>query len=202
MQLVTLSLSKGPVTITRMSGIIPPGKPGSGKPRRLPYSVANFEQILEEDYYLVDKTGFIRELENYRVPVFLRPRRFGKTLWCSTLECYYDIRRKEKFEELFGHLDIGRKPTAERNSYMVLRLNFSTVQVSMDMAKLERNFASDCRISLESFLRLQRHKARRHHRSSGRRRGPAAALQGRHPFDLSPVRDPLRGLRGGGEHRV
>ncbi|MEI6385558.1 MAG: AAA family ATPase [Spirochaetota bacterium] len=137
-----------------MSGIIPPGKPGSGKPRRLPYSVANFEQILEEDYYLVDKTAFIRELENYRVPVFLRPRRFGKTLWCSTLECYYDIRRKEKFEELFGHLDIGRKPTDERNSYMVLRLNFSTVQVSMDMAKLERNFASDCRISLESFLRL------------------------------------------------
>ncbi|MEI6387410.1 MAG: AAA family ATPase [Spirochaetota bacterium] len=52
------------------------------------------------------------------------------------LDCYYDIRRKEKFEELFGHLDIGRNPTGERNSYMVLRLNFSTVQVSQDMARL------------------------------------------------------------------
>lgn len=125
-------------------------------PKKLPYAVANFEEIREEGYSLVDKTAYIRELENFRVPVFLRPRRFGKTLWCSTLECYYDIQRKERFQELFGDLDIGKNPTPSRNSYMVLRLNFSKVQVSEKISELERNFSGICNLALDSFLECYR----------------------------------------------
>ncbi len=124
-------------------------------PKKLPYAVANFEQIREEGYSLVDKTAYIRELENFQVPVFLRPRRFGKTLWCSTLECYYDIQRKDRFQELFGDLEIGQNPTPSRNSYMVLRLNFSKVQVSEKISELERNFKDvilgDLRVFLDQY---------------------------------------------------
>ena len=96
---------------------------------RIPYAVGNFEEIIEEGYYFVDKTAYLRQLECYKVPVFLRPRRFGKSLWCSVLECYYDVNRRERFEELFGGLDIGREPTPERNSYLVMRFNFSKIEV-------------------------------------------------------------------------
>ena len=83
--------------------------------RRIPYAVANYEEIVRDRYHFVDKTAFIRDLEQYKAPVFLRPRRFGKSLWCSILECYYDVRRAERFEELFGKTAIGREPTAARN---------------------------------------------------------------------------------------
>ena len=82
---------------------------------RIPYAVANFEELIDGGYYYVDKTAYLRELESYKVPVFLRPRRFGKSLWCSLLECYYDVNRCARFEQLFGELNIGRAPTAERN---------------------------------------------------------------------------------------
>jgi hypothetical protein len=121
-------------------------------PRKLPYAVSNFEELREEGYFYIDKTAFIRELEWYEVPVFLRPRRFGKTLWCSTLECYYDVLRKPKFQALFGDLHIGKNPTGNQNSYMVLRLNFSVVQVSFDMAQLDRNFSESCLGAIQSFL--------------------------------------------------
>ncbi len=82
--------------------------------RRIPYAVGNFEEIVERGYYFVDKTAYLRQLEGYKVPVFLRPRRFGKTLWCSLLECYYDVNRRDRFDDLFGNLDMGasRHPSA------------------------------------------------------------------------------------------
>ena len=95
------------------------------RPKRIPYGIANYEQIVYDNYFFVDKTEYIRTLENYTKPVFLRPRRFGKTLLCSILECYYDVKRKDTFETLFGHTDIGKNPTGEQNSYLVLRFNFS-----------------------------------------------------------------------------
>jgi hypothetical protein len=120
---------------------------------KLPYAVSNFEALHEEGYFFVDKTAYIRELENFKVPVFLRPRRFGKTLWCSTLECYYDILRKDRFQELFGHLQIGQNPTGNQNRFMVMRLNFSLVQVSEAMTELERNFRDICHTAMSAFLK-------------------------------------------------
>ena len=111
-----------------------------GMKRRIPYAVANYEEIVRDHYYFVDKTRFIREIEQYKIPVFLRPRRFGKSLWCSILECYYDINRKERFEELFGKTDIGRNPTAARNSQLVMRFDLSQVEVKPDLAFIEHSF--------------------------------------------------------------
>ena len=108
--------------------------------KKIPYAVGSYEQIQEQGYYYVDKTRYMATLENWQVPVFLRPRRFGKSLWCSTLECYYDINRKDKFSSLFGNTWIGQNPTPLQNSFMVLRLNFSEVSVTPDMAVIEENF--------------------------------------------------------------
>ena len=120
--------------------------------KKIPYAVGSFEQIQEQGYYYVDKTRYIATLENWQVPVFLRPRRFGKSLWCSTLECYYDIKRKDKFSSLFGNTWIGQNPTPLKNSFMVLRLNFSEVSVRPDIAFIERSFNNTQGASFDFFL--------------------------------------------------
>ena len=111
--------------------------------RRIPYGIGNWAKLVRDDaYFYVDHTEYIRELEKFETPVFLRPRRFGKTMWCSILECYYDVSRKDDFGWLFGKTEIGRNPTDLRNSYLVLRLNFSLVEVGAegDLAAIERSF--------------------------------------------------------------
>ena len=74
--------------------------------RRIPYGVMNFEELVRECYF-VDNTSYIHELETIKTPVFLRPKRFGKSVWCSVLAHYYDINLKDRFQELFGETDIG-----------------------------------------------------------------------------------------------
>ena len=81
--------------------------------KKLPYGISNYEQLIEEGYYYVDKTRYMEKLENLpeKSIIFLRPRNFGKTLFKSTLENYYDINKKEKFEKLYGDTYIRQKPT-------------------------------------------------------------------------------------------
>lgn len=100
--------------------------------KKLPYGISNYEQLITENYYYVDKTKYIEQLENIaeRNIMFLRPRKFGKTLFTSTLEYYYDINSKEKFEKLFGETYIGKNPSNLRNSYYILRFNFSGIDTS------------------------------------------------------------------------
>lgn len=86
--------------------------------KRIPYGSADFGRMRQDNSYYVDKTRFIPLLEAQPYFVFLiRPRRFGKTLWLSTLQHYYDVNRREQFEQLFGGTYIGEHPTTERNSY-------------------------------------------------------------------------------------
>ena len=111
--------------------------------RRIPYGIGNWAELVRNDaYFYVDHTAYLRELERFRTPVFLRPRRFGKTVWCSLLECYYDVSRKDDFGWLFGKTEIGCKPTPLRNSFLILRLNFSLVEVGAtgDLAIIEESF--------------------------------------------------------------
>ena len=96
--------------------------------KRIPYGMMNFEDIRLENYYYVDKTAYIPMIEQAdRFFFFIRPRRFGKSLTLNLLQHYYDIRAKDKFETLFGDLYIGQHPTHDRNSYLVLKLNFSGI---------------------------------------------------------------------------
>ncbi|MFH0926027.1 MAG: AAA family ATPase, partial [bacterium] len=122
--------------------------------KKIPYGIASFEEIRENDYIFIDKTSYVRDLENYKVPVFLRPRRFGKSLWCSLLECYYDINRKDKFDFLFGELDIGRNPTLNKNKYLVMRFDLSKVAVKNDLNFIERTFSSISQDSINSFIAM------------------------------------------------
>ena len=83
---------------------------------KFPYGTADFNAIRREGYYYADRTDRIRALEDAgKQLLFLRPRRFGKTAWLTTLENYYDLARVEEFETLFDPLAIGRNPTGRRN---------------------------------------------------------------------------------------
>ena len=106
----------------------------------IPYAVADFVEMRERNFYYADKTDFIPGLEDYKAPVFLRPRRFGKSLLVSTLACYYDRTKADRFEELFGGTWIGEYPTEEHSRYMVVRYGFSAMVMANDMEGLERNF--------------------------------------------------------------
>ena len=96
--------------------------------KRIPYGMMNFAVIRRDDCYYVDKTRFIPMIEEAdKFFFFIRPRRFGKSLTINMLQHYYDILAKDKFEALFGDLYIGKYPTRDRNSYLVLYLNFSGI---------------------------------------------------------------------------
>ena len=115
---------------------MPPAHP------RIPYGEADFRRIRLNRWLYVDKTRFLRLLEEERYALLIRPRRFGKTLWVSLLESYYDRCRRHEFESVFGGTDIGRNPTEERHRYVVLRFNFSLVNDKIET--LEQEFETYC----------------------------------------------------------
>ena len=117
--------------------------------RRIPYGVMNWAELVRECLF-VDNTRYIRELEPVKTPVFLRPKRFGKSVVCSMLAHYYDVGLKDRFDELFGNTDIGRNPTPHRNSFLVLQFDFSTVQIGT-LAEIERNFFENVKRSVGWF---------------------------------------------------
>ena len=119
--------------------------------KELPYGVSNFVTIVEQNIYYVDKTMYIPMLENEaRNLFFIRPRRFGKSLFLGMLHAYYDCRTKDKFEKWFGNLWIGQHPTPNQGRYQVLHLDFS--QVGGSIEQLEENFDKYCRIKFNSFV--------------------------------------------------
>lgn len=101
--------------------------------KQIPYGVSDFEVVMEQNLYYVDKTMFLPVLERQpRYLFFTRPRRFGKSLFISMLHAYYDCNKSDKFQSLFGSLWIGRHPTPLRNHYQVLYLDFSQVGGDID----------------------------------------------------------------------
>lgn len=120
--------------------------------KRVPYGVSNFKKIIKFNQYYVDKTMYIPMLEDQPdYLIFIRPRRFGKSLFLSMLETYYDCNLKDQFKELFGELWIGSHPTPLQGEFQVLTLDFS--QVGGDMEHLEENFNSYCGFCFDSFMR-------------------------------------------------
>ena len=118
----------------------------------LPYGVADFVTVIEQNLYYVDKTMFIPELEKQpRNLFFIRPRRFGKSIFLSMLYSYYDCAQSHKFQSLFGNLWIGQHPTPLQGKYQVLFLDFSQITGNID--KLETKFNSYLSINLDAFVR-------------------------------------------------
>ena len=118
----------------------------------LPYGIADFRSIRRDGMVYVDRTGFIRELERLgRVLVFLRPRRFGKSLWLQTLANYYDLRRIDEFDELFGGLEVGHRPTPLAHRYFVLQWNFSNVDPSGGVEQITESLHRHVSYQVEAF---------------------------------------------------
>ena len=123
--------------------------------KRLPYGISDFRKIITEDFYFVDKSEIIPDLENIANFIFLlRPRRFGKSIFSNMLAEYYDINNKECFNELFGNLHIGQHPTKEASRYMVLKFDFSTVKKGLD--ELEGSFQTTCANEIKRFMNKYR----------------------------------------------
>lgn len=107
---------------------------------KFPYGISDFYEIISEDYFYVDRTEHIRTIEEYgKSLLFLRPRRFGKSLLLSMLENYYDVNKGDEFEKLFGHLAIGHNPTDKHNQYLLLRWDFSAVNSQGDLDQIRRS---------------------------------------------------------------
>ena len=105
---------------------------------RFPYGIADFPTLIEEGYFYVDRTDRIPLLEEAgKQLLFLRPRRFGKSLLLSMLEHYYDLNRADQFDALFGHLAIGRNPTPLHNQYFVMKWDFSLAKAQGDVKDIE-----------------------------------------------------------------
>ena len=120
----------------------------SGK--RIPYGEADFRRIRLNRWLYVDKTRFLRRLEEERYAFLIRPRRFGKSLWASILENYYDRFWAEGFDATFAGTDIGGDPTGEQSRYVTLRFDFSTVNDKLET--LEREFETHYHTELQGTL--------------------------------------------------
>ena len=123
------------------------------KRKRIPYGMMNFAVIRRDDCYYVDKTRFIPIIEDAdKFFFFIRPRRFGKSLTVSLLQHYYDIAAKDKFDALFGDLYIGKHPTRDRNSYLVLYLNFSGIVG--ELHNYRKGLDAHCGTTFENFCKI------------------------------------------------
>ncbi len=122
------------------------------KIKEVPYGVSDFDIVRRDNLYYVDKTMYLPKLESEaRYLFFIRPRRFGKSVFISMLRAYYDIRKKDKFHEVFGDLWIGQHPTPLQGKFQVLYLDFS--QVGGNIEKLEERFNLFLGIELDGFVR-------------------------------------------------
>ena len=120
--------------------------------KQLPYGISDFETVMQDGLYYVDKTMYIPLLEDQpRNLMFIRPRRFGKSLLLSMLKTYYDKAKKDQFEELFGSLWIGQHPTPLMGRYEVMHLDFSQIGGTID--ELPRRFDDFLARKLNAFVR-------------------------------------------------
>ncbi|MDR1341429.1 MAG: ATP-binding protein [Prevotellaceae bacterium] len=126
--------------------------------KRLPYGNSSFRDIILQGYAYIDKTRFIKELENEdnRNHFFIRPRKFGKSTFLTTLRSYYDINAKDEFEQIFGNLYIGKHPTPEKNSYTIMEFDFSGLNTSSE-EKFAKDFSQAVQDTVCKFLRAYEH---------------------------------------------
>jgi len=118
---------------------------------KFPYGICDFKEIVTQGYFYCDRTGCIPMLEQGKYQLFIRPRRFGKSLLLSMLFNYYDVAKAAAFETLFGHLEIGKNPTPLHNRYFVLRWDFSCVDPFGDVEDIRRSLHDHINACIHSF---------------------------------------------------
>ena len=121
---------------------------------KIPYGISDYKRIREENYIYIDKTKYIKKLENYPMTIYVRPRRFGKSLFTSMISYYYDLKETENFEKLYKGLYIYDNPTEKKNAYYILKFNFSGMNISDNKTaqEIEQSFNDKVYISCREFI--------------------------------------------------
>jgi len=119
---------------------------------KFPYGISDFKTITTQGYFYCDRTDKILLLENSKSQLFIRPRRFGKSLVLSMLENYYDVAKADEFDEIFGDLAIGKNPTKLRNSYFILRWDFSCVDTTGSVKEIKQALFDHINFCIKGFL--------------------------------------------------
>ena len=124
---------------------------------RLPYSISNFATLVDDGYHYVDRTHFLAQLEqlNERYLFYLRPRRFGKSLFVSLLQHYYGLEFQERFAEIFRNYEIGRNPTPLANRFFVLKFDFSRIDTRTTQSTFD-GFLTNVKYGVSDFLTTYR----------------------------------------------
>lgn len=124
---------------------------------KLPYAIRDYNKLITEGYYYADRTDRIPVMENTgKELIFLRPRRFGKSLWLSTLMNYYDVAKADEFDRLFGHLVVGQDPTPLRNKYLVMKWDFSAIRSHGTIEQIETDLHLRINIWITNFANQYR----------------------------------------------
>ena len=122
--------------------------------RKIPYGESDYKTLIEENYIYIDKTMYIEKLENHKKVIYVRPRRFGKSLFTSMISYYYDIEEKENFEKLFKGMYIYNNQTKNKNAYYILNFNFSGMNISSNKTteEIEKSFNDNIYLSCQNFI--------------------------------------------------
>ena len=121
---------------------------------KIPYGESDFKILREENYIYVDKTMYIERLETYKKSIYVRPRRFGKSLFTSMISYYYDLNEKENFEKLYKGLYIYDHPTEKKNRYYILKFNFSGMNINSQKKadEIEAEFKGKVILGCKDFI--------------------------------------------------
>ena len=125
---------------------------------KFPYGISDFKKVNTRGYYYCDRTDKIPLLEKSDFQLFIRPRRFGKSLVLSMLENYYDVAKKDEFESIFGNLKIGKNPTDLRNSYFILKFDFSCVDPTGSAEEVKKALFNHINGCIEEFYAFYKYK--------------------------------------------
>jgi len=122
--------------------------------KKIIYGISNFKMAREDNYLYIDKTKYIESLENLneKYLIFLRPRRFGKSLFLSTLQYYYDERQADEFEALFADTYIGKNPTKLKSSYRILFFEFSGINIDGGIETIYDGFRDNIKFSIYRYF--------------------------------------------------
>ncbi len=122
--------------------------------KKVPYgSVVTFNDLVNQGYFYVDRTHYLEKIETLSEKhlFFLRPRRFGKSLFISVLHHYYGLEHQDTFDQSFGGFYAGQHPTSLRNSYLILSFNFSGIDTTTQDSTYQ-GFLTSVRLAVEDFL--------------------------------------------------
>ena len=122
--------------------------------KKIPYGYSNYKELILDNCFYIDKTMYLEKLESLsnKKVVYLKPRRFGKTLFTSMMGYYYDINSENEYDNLFKDTYIYNHPTKNKNNYYILKLDFSSITADNNEESIKESFTRKLCVALNDFL--------------------------------------------------